>query len=91
MRGSAASADSDHYQNLVPQLTYAQNITLPYLRRLFPSRCILPALETRVAEQYQDFLDLQDGRSLASSAHHLSAGMQKRLALARWFSMPFGC
>lgn len=87
--GIGCVSDSDHYQNLVPQLTYAQNITLPYLRRLFPSRCILPALETRVAEQYQDFLDLQDGRSLSSSAHHLSAGMQKRLALARWFSMPF--
>lgn len=85
--GIGCVSDSDQYQNLVPQFTYTQNITLPHLQKLFPSHFIFPALEHCVAEQYQGFLNLQDGRTLSSTAQHLSAGMQKRLSLARWFSM----
>ena len=86
--GIGCASDSDQYQNLVPQFTYTQNITLPFLHRLFPFHRILPALEHCMAEQYQRFLSLGEGRTLDSFASYLSAGMQKRLSLARWFSMP---
>lgn len=45
-------------------------------------------VEHCMAEQYQHFLSLGEGRTLDSFASYLSAGMQKRLSLARWFSMP---
>ena len=41
-----------------------------------------------MAEQYLDFLNLGEGRTLSSASYALSAGMQKRLSLARWLSMP---
>lgn len=79
---------SDSASNLVPQLTCAQNITLPHLQRLFPRQFTRSALETYVARQYIDFLALGRGDELSSPSHDLSTGMQKRLALARWLSIP---
>ena len=86
--GIGCASDSIHYQHLVPQLTCAQNITLPFLRRLFPNHFVTAPLEEYVAEQYLDFLNLGAGRTLSSASYALSAGMQKRLSLARWLSVP---
>ena len=86
--GIGCASDSVHYQDLVPQLTCAQNITLPFLHRLFPGRLVAAPREEYVAEQYLDFLNLGEGRTLSSASYDLSAGMQKRLSLARWLSMP---
>lgn len=79
---------SDHAP-LVPQLTCTQNVSLPHLKRLYPNQLIASSLEQYISEQYLDFLALGPEQTLNMRPSGLSTGMQKRLALARWFSVPF--
>lgn len=85
--GIGFMSDDDESQKIVPQFSIDQNITLPFLNRLFPSRIPAPHVEQHIAKQFQDFL-LLDENDLSRPARYLSRGMQKRLALARWFCIP---
>lgn len=85
--GIGFMSDDDNYQKIVPSLPVCQNMSLPYLSRLFP-RCIpSPRVERHLARQFKDFLLIGE-HELGLPALHLSRGMQKRLSLARWFCIP---
>lgn len=76
--------ESDHPQ-IIRSLSVLKNFTLPFLPRLFPNIFIRPNLETYLATQFREFLPATDG-SWKSPAENLSYGVEKKLALARWFS-----
>lgn len=85
--GIGFMSDDSNYQKLIPSLLIYQNITLPYLKRLFVFHVPVPRVERYLAGQFRKFL-LLSKQELSLPARHLSRGMQKRLSLARWFCMP---
>jgi len=86
--GIGFMCDDEHYQEIVPNLPACQNMTLPHLKKLFPFCIPDPSVDQYLANQFQEFLLLEE-QELNSLSFHLSCGMQKRLALARWFCVPY--
>lgn len=86
-KGIGCACDNDEGQYLLPNFSAVRNITLPFLGQLFPHRFPVSRIETFIAKQHQDFLMLDD-KHLHMPVSKLSCGLQKRLVLARWFSVP---
>jgi len=85
--GIGMVGESEKWAGIVPQLSCRQNITLPFLEKLFPLRIPTSRVEQYIVREFQDFLLLKpeqfDGR-----VYDLSSGMQKRLMLTRWLCLP---
>ncbi len=75
-----------NYPQIIQNLSILNNLTLPFLERIFPHPIIHPRMENYLAVQNSQFIPFQKNQ-WKNKAQNLSYGMEKMLALARWFSM----
>lgn len=80
-----SDVESEHPQ-IIPSISVLDNLTLPFLKRLFPRGFLRSNTETYIAEEFRDFLPPTEHK-WKERTENLSYGMAKKLALARWFSL----
>lgn len=80
-----SDVESSHPQ-IIHSLSILNNLTLPFLNRISPGPLIQTKTESYLAEEFKAFLPAEDS-NWKTTADHLSYGVEKKLALARWFCM----
>lgn len=89
--GVTLAGEDRHRSSLLPAgwpgATVAGTISMPHLRRWFPSGWLRPAVERRVADAAISRLGIK-ARHAEAPIETLSGGNQQKVVLARWQSEP---